>query len=111
MQTIESLMQYYKSHPPRLSYGGSEGEGFRALAFEKYPHEEANKLFGSGCIVVLRGRFPDLRSDLPVEKYCVISVCLDSWGNSMPGAIPLLPEMEWIRLSVLFCGEKGGAGR
>lgn len=94
MRTIEASIEHYKSHPPRLSYGGSEGEGFKVLAFEQYPHEEANKLFPPGCTVIWRGHFPDIKNGLPLEKYCVVSVCLDSWGNSMPKAIPLLPEME-----------------
>lgn len=94
MKTVEDLIEHYKFHPPQFSYGGSEGTGFKVRIFEEYPHEEANTLFGPGCVVVWRGRFPEPKSNLPLEKYCIIRVCLDSGGNSIPEAIPLHPEME-----------------
>lgn len=102
MDQINRLREHYKSNPPRLSYGGSEGEGWKGLAFVSYPQEEAGKSLGLGTVIVWRGKFPSTNEELPVERHCVVTVCLDSWGNSNPEAIPLHPEMEGHAVDALI---------
>ncbi len=94
MEMVVKLTEHYKSNPPYLSYGGAEGTGWSALAFEKYPQEETNKQLGPGAVIVWRGKFEATRAELPIERYCVVTVCLDVRGNSIPEALPLHPEME-----------------
>ncbi len=102
MEKIAQLIQHYQSAPPRLSYGGSEGTGWDGLAYEKYPQEEANNSIGPGAQIVWSGKFQATRIDLPIECYCVINVCLDVRGNSIPTALPLYPEMAGHALDAII---------
>jgi hypothetical protein len=56
---------------------------------------EVNELLpGQNRNEVYYNEYPASRSDLPVEAYCLVTICLDSRGDSVPNAIPLLLEME-----------------
>ncbi len=85
MEVIERLKSYYKENPPRLSYGGSEGEAVRGKVYHEWPKEEELKALGS---VVWRAQFPaSPDASQPPDGYCAVDAYLDPSGHTNPDAL------------------------
>jgi hypothetical protein len=108
MEMIARLMEHYKSYPPRFVYERAKRTGWNPpIGLEEYL-QELTKPLRPGAIIVWRRNFEATRQDLPSEKYRVVDVCLDQWGDSTPDALPLHPDMEGHALEVAIYVDRMG---
>ena len=98
MHVIERLTNYYKQNPPRLSYGGSEGENMRGKVYLEWPKEE--EVTNRGEVVVWLENIEASSDAPPIEGYCIVDVSLDPSGHKNPDALPLFPEMKGHALRI-----------
>ncbi len=98
MNTVNRLIEYYKYSPPFISYGGLEGEAVSKRLYVNYPEKEATECLGAR---VWYYQEEGISNNLIFSGYCVLDVCLDTFGQSTPMSLPILREMEGHKFDVL----------
>jgi hypothetical protein len=99
MYNVEKIKCHYDNHPPRLSFGGSEGLSVKGTVFLKFPEEEFYR--NSNGITVLHSKIEATNPSLSVDGYCLVEACLQIGGKEIPDALPFFPEMEGHSISVI----------
>lgn len=88
---FDEISLYYKTNPPRVTFGSPEAQKIRMRVTSKFPYDDATKDLGP---IVYKTRTTVAPNTPPTSRYCFVDVCLDFTGTSAPDIISLPNEMK-----------------